>query len=169
MCQRLLFFFGGAASCHWKSPGHRSVGKCFCTVLPLASCSVSYLFLLWAGNKVKEWGSGEWYSVIQWWDVKMISNLMWRGDDGESKRHKCGSQRKQSKPKEQRKESKGNRAKGKWRRQRREPQGRDSTLPSVGLMAPGKLSHGSVHVGQGWGAKTASMPFSWGRYTHTHT
>lgn len=26
---------------------------------------------------------------------------------------------------------------------------RDSTLPSMGLMAAGKLSHGSVHVGEG--------------------
>lgn len=61
------------------------------------------------------------------------------------------------------------------------PQGRDLTSPSVGLMAPGKLSHGRVQEGQGWGAKTASMPFSLGRdtqnnnnndththYTHTH-
>lgn len=59
----------------------------------------------------------------------------------------------------QKSRGKSARAKGKWRRQRREPQGRDSTLPSVGLMASGKLSHGSVHAGQG-GAKTASMPFS---------
>lgn len=45
----------------------------------------------------------------------------------------------------------------------KEPQG--MTLPSVGLMAPGKLSHGSVQPGQGWGAKTASIPFS---YTHMY-
>lgn len=41
----------------------------------------------------------------------------------------------------------------------------DLTLPSVGLIASGKLSHGRVQAGQGWGEKTASMPFS---YTHTH-
>lgn len=33
--------------------------------------------------------------------------------------------------------------------ERKEPQGRDLTLPSMGLIAPGKLSHGRAQAGQG--------------------
>lgn len=46
---------------------------------------------------------------------------------------------------------------------------RDLTIPSVGLIASGKFSHGSVQEGQGCEAKTASMPFSWRMNTQTHT
>lgn len=80
----------------------------------------------------------------------MISNLLWIGgaEDGGSKGPKCENKSNRSEPKEH------------WRLQCQQGQmkmdeakkratGRDSTLPSVGLMAAGKLSHGSVHVGEG--------------------
>lgn len=56
---------------------------------------------------------------------------------------------KRNEPKEHRKECEGRRARGKWKKQRREPQGRNLTLPSVGLIASGKLSHGRVQIGKG--------------------
>lgn len=44
---------------------------------------------------------------------------------------------------------KGQEENGERKKKKRGPLSRDLTLPSVGLMAPGKLSQGRVQAGQG--------------------
>lgn len=69
----------------------------------------------------------------------------------EKAKSKNVKKKKEKKPKAHRKECKDIKGKRKMEnaKKKRGPLSRDLTLPSVGLMAPGKLSQGRVQAGQG--------------------